>query len=100
LWQVIGKLIGGYQFIGKPDPNMARTATTSGQGEVTILANATSKSQSLRTTVPIGIIRQLGLREGDRLVWALKPDGNQLVVIVSPMRDGQNSESPRKHRRQ
>jgi hypothetical protein len=67
---------------------MARTVTTAGQGEVTILANATSKSQSLRTTVPIGIIRQLGLKEGDKLLWELRPESNQLVVIVSPLRSG------------
>jgi hypothetical protein len=67
---------------------MARTGSASGQGEVTVLANATSKSQSLRTTVPIGIIRQLGLKEGDKLLWELRPESNQLVVVVSPVRSG------------
>jgi hypothetical protein len=79
---------------------MARVSAITKQGEITILANATSKSQSLRTTVPIGITRQLGLREGDRLVWELRPDGNQLVVVVSPMRNGQppDQESTRRHK--
>jgi len=67
---------------------MARIASTTVQGEVTILANATSKSQSLRTTVPIGIIRQLGLKEGDKLLWELKPNKDQLMVMVSPLRGG------------
>jgi hypothetical protein len=37
---------------------------------------------------------------GDRLVWELRPDGNQLVV-VSPRRNGQGSdgEAARKHKR-
>lgn len=77
---------------------MARTAATR-QGEVTILAKATSQSQSLRTTVPIGIIRQLGLQEGDKLVWELRPDGNQLVVVVSPMRNGQSSDETTRRRK-
>jgi len=67
---------------------MARMTSTTVQGEVTILANATSKSQSLRTTVPIGIIRQLGLKEGDKLIWELKPNKDQLMVVVSPLRGG------------
>ena len=62
--------------------------STAVQGEVTILANATSKSQSLRTTVPIGIIRQLGLKDGDRLLWELKPNKDQLTIVVNPLRGG------------
>ncbi len=69
---------------------MAKVSTLARHGEVTILSNAASHSHSLRTTVPIGIARQLGLREGDSLVWELRPDGNQLVVVVSPMHNGQN----------
>jgi len=65
---------------------MARTTTLVQQGEVTVLATATSKSKSLRTTVPIGIIRQLGLKEGDRLLWELKPEGSKFSVVVSPLR--------------
>lgn len=76
---------------------MARVSTTTRQGEITVLAPATSRSQSLRTTVPIGIIRQLGLSEGDSLVWELRPDGNRLVIVVSPLRNGQSpNESARK----
>ena len=79
---------------------MPRVSSPAGsQGEVTFLANATSKSQSLRTTVPIGIIRQLGLREGDGLVWELKPDGNRLIVVVSPLRNGQAAEETNRKRK-
>lgn len=80
---------------------MARVSGVTKQGEVTILANATSRSQSLRTTVPIGIIRQLGLSEGDGLIWELRPDGNRLVVVVSPLRNGKApDENTRKHKRE
>ena len=36
-------------------------------GEVTVLTKATSKSKSLRTTVPMGIVKQFNLSEGDKL---------------------------------
>jgi hypothetical protein len=71
--------------------SMARISAVTKQGELTILAPATSRSQSLRTTVPIGIIRQLGLKEGDGLVWELRPNENQLIVVVSPMRNARKS---------
>lgn len=52
----------------------------------TVLTVATTSSRSIRTTVPIGIVRQLKLREGDRLRWQIKADGNKLIVIVEPAR--------------
>jgi len=36
-------------------------------GEITILTKATSKSKSLRITVPIGIVKHFSLSEGDKL---------------------------------
>jgi len=80
---------------------MGRISAVTKQGEVTILAPATSRSQSLRTTVPIGIIRQLGLSEGDGLIWELRPDGDRLVVLVSPLRNSKTpNENTRKHKRE
>ena len=37
------------------------------EGETTVLTRATSKSESLRTTLPAGIARQFKLKEGDKL---------------------------------
>ena len=36
-------------------------------GEITVLTKATPKSTSLRTTVPMGIVKQFNLSGGDRL---------------------------------
>jgi hypothetical protein len=47
---------------------------------------ATSKSDSLRTTVPKLIIRTLNLKDGDRIRWELKPQNNQFVVTVTSER--------------
>ena len=52
-------------------------------GEITTLSRATSKSDSLRTTVPKGIVRQFNLKEGDKLKWELRAKGDKLVIVVS-----------------
>jgi hypothetical protein len=55
-------------------------------GEITNLNKATSKNESLRTTVPRSIIQQFGLTEYDKLEWILKAEGNELVIIVKPQK--------------
>jgi hypothetical protein len=62
-------------------------ATTQEEGETTVLTVATTSSKSLRTTVPIGIVRQLKLREGDRLRWQIKAENGDLIVVVQPVRE-------------
>ncbi len=54
-------------------------------GEITTLAKATSKSDSLRTTVPKGIARQFNLKAGDRLNWEIVVDENKLAIIIKPI---------------
>lgn len=52
-------------------------------GDTTILTKANTKSQSLRTTIPMSITRQLKLKEGGRLRWEIQAKDNKLVVAVS-----------------
>ncbi len=54
------------------------------RGHVTKLSRATSKSDSLRTTVPSGVVRDLDLRLGDRLRWVVtaREDGALEVKVV------------------
>ena len=52
--------------------------------EKTILTFATSKSKSLRTTLPSGIVKHFNLNEGDILNWELEVKDNKIVVIVKP----------------
>lgn len=49
----------------------------------TVLSLAVSRSNSLRTTVPIHIIRKLGLDPGDHVVWDIdkKADGEWVATI-------------------
>jgi len=44
-----------------------------------VLAN---KSESLRTTIPSSIVRQLGLKVGDQIEWNLEPKNNKFHVTV------------------
>jgi hypothetical protein len=56
-------------------------------GQFTVLTKANSRSKSLRTTIPIYIIRQFGLSEGSYLRWEIKAKQDKLLVIVSPVDD-------------
>ena len=54
------------------------------KGEVTANALAISKSQLLRTTIPMGIVKQFGLRDKQRLNWTIQINDNKMVIMVSP----------------
>jgi hypothetical protein len=57
-------------------------------GEITIIASATSKSKSLRTTIPAGIVRQFKLLEGSKLSWKIEArENNQLIIVVMPLKE-------------
>ena len=55
-------------------------------GEITNLNKATSKNESLRTTVPRSIIKQFNLTQNDQLEWFLKADGGELIIHVKPIK--------------
>ena len=55
-------------------------------GEITNLNKATTKNESLRTTVPRSIIKQFGLTENDQLEWFLKAEGGELLIHVKPIK--------------
>jgi hypothetical protein len=47
---------------------------------MTKLAKATSQSESLRTTVPAGVVRDLDLQLGDRLRWIVVAGSDGTLV--------------------
>jgi len=53
-----------------------------GAGEVTTLTKASPKFSSLRTTVPMGLVKQFNLKEGDRLDWSIEARGGELIIVV------------------
>ena len=61
-------------------------------GEVTTLSWASSKIESLRTTVPKSIVRFMKLNEGDKLDWELKAQDNKIILIVTKVEKKTRSE--------
>lgn len=55
-------------------------------GEITVLTKARPNSNSLRTTVPRGVVKHLGLRRGKKIIWQIKGE-NGLVAIVKGVND-------------
>lgn len=58
-------------------------------GETTVLTPATTQSKSLRTTVPVGIVRHFALGNGDKLQWKIEARGNELVIVARPLKKAQ-----------
>lgn len=52
-------------------------------GEITVAKKASSKFASLRTTIPMSIVRQWKLEDGDKLDWEWKVIDGQLAIVVS-----------------
>ena len=51
-------------------------------GEITTLALNSPKKASLRTTIPMFIVKQWGLHAGDKLDWSLEARNDEIVVLV------------------
>lgn len=56
-------------------------------GELTTLSVATSGKESLRTTVPMSIVKQFKLKAGDKLDWNFEVKNGELVLAVKPIRE-------------
>ena len=51
-------------------------------GEVTTIGKASSNFASLRTVIPMPIVRQWNLKDGDKLDWSWEARNNEMVVVV------------------
>jgi bifunctional DNA-binding transcriptional regulator/antitoxin component of YhaV-PrlF toxin-antitoxin module len=51
-------------------------------GEVTTVGKASSNFASLRTVVPMPIVRQWNLKEGDKLDWSWEVRSNEMFVVI------------------
>jgi bifunctional DNA-binding transcriptional regulator/antitoxin component of YhaV-PrlF toxin-antitoxin module len=56
-------------------------------GEITTLSVATSGKGSLRTTVPMSILKHFKLKAGDKLDWDFEARNNELVILVRPLKN-------------
>lgn len=55
-------------------------------GEITTLTPAKTKSNSLRTTVPMSIVRQFNLKPKDKLNWKFEVKDGDMIVVVRPIK--------------
>jgi len=55
-------------------------------GELTTLSLATSGKESLRTTVPMSILKHFKLEAGDKLDWDFEARNNDLIIVVRPIK--------------
>jgi bifunctional DNA-binding transcriptional regulator/antitoxin component of YhaV-PrlF toxin-antitoxin module len=53
-------------------------------GEQTTLTLATTGRDSMRTTVPMSIIRHFKLRPGDKLDWDFEINNGEIIILVRP----------------
>jgi hypothetical protein len=79
LYLVKGNLIGA-------DVSIGSVSTLSDEGEATVVTPASSKTKSLRTTIPAGLVRQFGIDEQDRLSWKMEIINGKLAIVVRPLK--------------
>jgi hypothetical protein len=51
-------------------------------GEVTTLAKNSPNFASLRTTIPMNIVRQWNLKPGSKLDWSWEVVNGEMVIVV------------------
>jgi hypothetical protein len=51
-------------------------------GERTTLAKASSNFASLRTVVPMSIVKQWSLKEGDQLDWSWEARNGEMIIVI------------------
>jgi bifunctional DNA-binding transcriptional regulator/antitoxin component of YhaV-PrlF toxin-antitoxin module len=56
-------------------------------GERTKLSVATPGKESLRTTVPMSILKHYRLKAGDFLEWDLEARDNNIILVVKPIKE-------------
>lgn len=53
-------------------------------GEISTLAKNSPKFASLKTTVPMSVVKQWKLKAGDQLEWEWSAQNNDMVLVVRP----------------
>ena len=61
--------------------------TSRNVGEETTLSLNSSKRASLRTTVPMSLVKQWELEVGDKLDWVIKICDGELVAVVKKSKE-------------
>jgi len=54
--------------------------------EITVLSLASPNGRSLRTTVPMSIVKHFKLKEKDRLKWEIYAENSKLLILLKPLK--------------
>jgi hypothetical protein len=53
-----------------------------GEGEITTVALNSSKRKSLRSTIPMSVVKNMGLNVGDNLSWIYEIRNGEIVTTI------------------
>lgn len=60
-------------------------------GEITKLSIATTGKESLRTIVPMSILKHFKLEAGDKLEWDFEARNNEMIIVVKPVKNSKGN---------
>ncbi|MGQ9680791.1 MAG: AbrB/MazE/SpoVT family DNA-binding domain-containing protein [Candidatus Bathyarchaeia archaeon] len=85
IYKLVGNMIGN--LIYKLHLNLPTEINNlENLGEITKLTLAKTKSESLRTTVPMSVVRQFGLKAGDKMSWKLEAKNGEMIIVLRPIK--------------
>jgi molybdopterin-binding protein len=53
-----------------------------GEGEITTVTLNSSKRKSLRSTIPMSVVKNMGLKVGDNLSWKYEIKSGEIVTTI------------------
>lgn len=56
--------------------------TLEGEGEITTVTLNSSKRKSLRSTIPMSVVKNMGLKVGDNLSWKYEIRNGEIVTTI------------------
>jgi antitoxin component of MazEF toxin-antitoxin module len=53
-----------------------------GEGEITTVTINSSKRKSLRSTIPMSVVKNMGLKIGDKISWKYEIRNGEIVTTI------------------
>ena len=57
-----------------------------GEGEITTVTVNSSKRKSLRSTIPMSVVKNMGLKVGDNLSWKYEIRNGEIVTTITKIK--------------
>lgn len=57
-----------------------------GEGEITTVTVNSSKRKSLRSTIPMSVVKNMGLKVGDNLSWKYEIRDGEIVTTITKVK--------------